>query len=30
MSDGIIRMYGTAWCGDCKRAKRFLGENRVP
>ncbi|GAC1445573.1 MAG: hypothetical protein NVSMB55_27360 [Mycobacteriales bacterium] len=22
-------MYGTAWCGDCKRAKQFLGEQRV-
>jgi len=24
-----IRMYGTAWCSDCKRAKQFLGEQRV-
>lgn len=23
-------MYGTSWCSDCKRAKRFLGEQRVP
>lgn len=23
-------MYGTAWCGDCKRAKQFFGEHRVP
>jgi len=30
MVDEVIRMYGTAWCGDCKRAKRFLSENRVP
>jgi thioredoxin reductase (NADPH) len=22
-------MYGTAWCGDCKRAKKFFGEHRV-
>jgi thioredoxin reductase (NADPH) len=22
-------MYGTLWCGDCKRAKRFLGEQRI-
>jgi mycoredoxin len=21
-----IRMYTTTWCGDCRRAKRFLGE----
>ena len=25
-----IRMYGTAWCSDCKRAKQFFGEQRVP
>jgi len=22
-------MYGTTWCQDCKRAKKFLGEHRV-
>ncbi|MBI5288672.1 MAG: FAD-dependent oxidoreductase [Chloroflexi bacterium] len=22
-------MYGTAWCGDCKRTKKFFGEQRV-
>ena len=29
MSADEIVMYGTAWCGDCKRAKQFLGEQRV-
>ena len=29
MSSDDIVMYGTAWCGDCKRAKQFLGEQRV-
>lgn len=24
-----IRMYGTAWCSDCKRAKQFFAEQRV-
>ena len=24
-----IIMYGTNWCSDCKRAKRFLGEQQV-
>ena len=24
-----IVMYGTSWCSDCKRAKTFLGEQRV-
>lgn len=24
-----IVMYGTAWCGDCKRAKQFFAEQRV-
>lgn len=25
-----IRMYGTAWCPDCHRAKQFLSEQRIP
>jgi thioredoxin reductase (NADPH) len=25
-----ITVYGTAWCPDCKRAKRFLAEHRIP
>ncbi len=29
MSDDQIVLYGTAWCGDCKRTKQFLGEQRV-
>src|SRR5260221_12661313 len=24
-----ITMYGTTWCQDCKRAKKFFGEHRV-
>lgn len=24
-----LKMYGTSWCNDCKRAKKFLGEQRV-
>src|SRR3954449_3102914 len=29
MTDGNITMYGTLWCGDCKRAKKFLGQQRI-
>jgi thioredoxin reductase (NADPH) len=29
MADERIRMYGTSWCSDCKRAKKFFGEHRV-
>ncbi len=29
MTDPII-VYSTVWCPDCKRAKNFLGEHRVP
>lgn len=29
MADDVIRMYGAAWCTDCKRAKKFFGEHRV-
>ena len=25
---GLV-VYGTSWCGDCKRTKQFLGEQRV-
>lgn len=25
----MIRVYGTTWCGDCKRAKKFFGEHRI-
>lgn len=25
-----ITMYSTTWCQDCKRAKKFCGEHRVP
>ncbi len=24
-----IKLYGTDWCSDCKRSKKFLGEQRV-
>ena len=24
-----IIIYGTTWCSDCKRAKKFLGEQRI-
>ena len=24
-----ITVYGTNWCSDCRRAKRFLGEQQV-
>jgi thioredoxin reductase (NADPH) len=29
MADSGIRLYGTSWCSDCKRAKKFFGEHRV-
>jgi mycoredoxin len=24
-----VTMYGAAWCGDCRRSKRFMEENNV-
>ena len=27
--DGKIKVYGATWCNDCKRAKQFLGDQRV-
>jgi thioredoxin reductase (NADPH) len=29
MQSNQLTVYGTAWCSDCKRTKRFLGEQRV-
>ncbi len=29
MAHTEITMYGTAWCSDCKRTKKFFGEQRV-
>lgn len=29
MSHTTIKLYGTNWCSDCKRSKKFLGEERV-
>lgn len=26
----VIQVYSTVWCGDCKRAKKFFGEQRIP
>ena len=27
--DEKIKVYGASWCGDCRRAKRFLGDQRI-
>ena len=27
--DDLIKVYGASWCGDCRRAKKFLGDQRV-
>ncbi|TMB76365.1 MAG: glutaredoxin family protein, partial [Chloroflexi bacterium] len=24
-----MKLYGTNWCSDCKRSKKFLGEQRI-
>lgn len=29
MAHTEIKMYGTLWCSDCKRTKKFFGEQRV-
>src|SRR3972149_3408398 len=29
-TSNTIIVYSTVWCPDCKRAKRFFGEQRVP
>ncbi len=27
--DDVIKVYGASWCGDCRRAKRFLADQRI-
>lgn len=29
MQNPDITLYGTLWCSDCKRSKKFLGEQRI-
>ena len=29
MPNTNIKLYGTNWCSDCKRSKKFLGEQRI-
>ena len=29
MAENPLTVYGAPWCSDCKRAKKFLGEQRV-
>lgn len=29
MAHTNIKLYGTEWCSDCRRSKKFLGEQRV-
>ncbi len=29
MAEAALTVYGAYWCSDCKRAKQFLGEQRV-
>jgi thioredoxin reductase (NADPH) len=28
--DDMIKVYGASWCPDCRRSKRFLGDQRIP
>jgi len=28
--DGELIVYGTAWCGDCHRSRRFLDRHGIP
>lgn len=30
MSNDQIVMYGTSWCGDCRRSRRLLDEHNIP
>ena len=30
MMDSTIQIYGADWCGDCRRAKKFLISHEIP
>ena len=30
MADDKLIVYGVAWCGDCRRAQKFLQINKIP
>ena len=30
MTESKVTVYGAYWCPDCRRAKKFLGEQFVP
>jgi len=30
MADDKLLVYGVAWCGDCRRAQKFLQTNKIP
>ena len=30
MSDQLIIVYGTRWCGDCVRTRYYLDNNQIP
>ncbi len=30
MTDTKILVYGTEWCGDCLRVRRFLDQKNIP
>ncbi|UCE12878.1 MAG: hypothetical protein JSV04_11880, partial [Candidatus Heimdallarchaeota archaeon] len=29
MIERIINIYGASWCSDCRRTKKYLGEQRI-
>ena len=29
-ASGSLTIYGTSWCGDCRRSKRFLDQHAIP
>jgi len=30
MTEAIIMVYGTDWCGDCRRTRRFFDQKKIP
>ncbi len=30
MADPLMHIYGTTWCGDCRRVRMFLDNKHIP
>jgi mycoredoxin len=29
VANSTVKIYGTTWCGDCRRARRYMDQNNI-